>query len=96
MTLSRDWYCEGSAVKNTGAVVAERTEETMELMLPVTEAEAAADWTAIAKEGMRELGKFWAARAAKAEERAGGEVLWEMLLASWCGRRQGMHTVWSR
>lgn len=75
MTLRRDWYCEGRAVRKGAGVEAARAEETRELISPVMEAEAAADWTAMAKLGMRETGKYWATRIAAAEERAGPEVL---------------------
>lgn len=42
--------------------------ETRELMSPLTEADAAADWTAMAKPGMREEGRYWAANCSAAEE----------------------------
>ncbi|KAI4138262.1 MAG: hypothetical protein L6R39_006882 [Caloplaca ligustica] len=77
--LNRDWYCSGTAEMKGGGVTAaaERTEETMELMLPVMEAEAAADSMAMARLGRMEEGKYWDTRRAAAEERASGEVLVE-------------------
>ena len=56
-------------------VAAVRTELTRELMLPVIEAEAAADCMAMAKAGRIEGGILAAISCWAAEERAGGEVL---------------------
>lgn len=55
-------------------------------MLPVMEAEAAADWIAMARPGMMEVGMLAVTSCAAAEERATGEVLegW----VSW--REEGM------
>lgn len=56
-------------------VAAVRTEVTRELMLPVMEAEAAADWIAIAKAGRMEGGMAATISCSAAEERADEEVL---------------------
>lgn len=55
-----------------GAVM---TELTRELILPVMEAEAAADWTAIARAGMIEVGILAFISCSAAEDRAVGFVL---------------------
>ena len=47
-------------------------------MLPVMEAEAAADWIAIARPGMMEVGMLAVISCAAADERAVGEVLDEV------------------
>lgn len=58
MELRPDWYCEGTAVRKGGGVAAVRAEETMELMLPLMEEDAAADWMATARPGRTEEGKY--------------------------------------
>ena len=61
-------------------------------MFPVTEASSAADWTAMAKLGSREEGKYWPTIWAAAEEKAGPEVMVEPLKdsdACWRGRSWG-------
>lgn len=56
-------------------MAAVRTEETMELMLPVTAEDCAADWMAIARPGRTDEGKYCSTSSAAAEETAGEEVL---------------------
>ncbi|KAL9039906.1 MAG: hypothetical protein Q9180_002251, partial [Flavoplaca navasiana] len=65
----------GSSSRKGAGVAAVRTELTRELMLPVMEAEAAADWIAIARPGMMEVGMLAVISCAAAEERALEEVL---------------------
>lgn len=92
MAAKRLEYCggRGTAVRKSGAMVAVRMEETRELMSPVTEADWAADWMAMAKPGMRDDGMFCAAICTAAEEKAGPDVRVEPLsfgCSCWRGRR---------
>lgn len=91
IALNRLWYCEGRAVMKGGGVVAVRAEETMEFMFPVMETAEAADSIATARLGRMEEGKYWAAKAAAAEAKAGAEVLWMENRISVCqaGRQNG-------
>lgn len=63
------------AVKKSAGVAAVRTEVTRELMSPVMDAEAAADWISIARAGRMEGGMLAAISCWVAAERAGEEVL---------------------